>query len=275
MATIKDLVALAVNEVGYLEKKTNSQLDDKTANAGSNNYTKYARDLDNLGDFYNGKKQGYAWCDVFCDWCMVKTFGRDEAQRLLNQPDRSLGAGVNYSAQYYKNMNRWYSKPEVGDQIFFKSASYSYAHTGIVVDVTDSYVYTVEGNTSGASGVVSNGGGVCQKRYALNYANIIGYGRPNWTSAEMVYPNSSDNNSGSATTDKTVTVSVRQISNGMIGNDVKALQLLLNGYGCNAGSADGEVGKNTIAAIKRYQSNNGLTADGIAGKDTWGKLLSK
>ena len=60
-----------------------------------------------------------------------------------------------------------------------------------------------------------------------------------------------------------------------IGNDVKSLQILLNGYRFNAGTADGEIGPNTIAAIKRFQSKNGLDVDGIAGKATWGKLLAK
>ncbi|MCH1978243.1 hypothetical protein MCG44_00545 [Lawsonibacter sp. OA9] len=41
---IDKLISVASAEVGYLEKKSNSQLDSKTANAGSNNYTKYARD---------------------------------------------------------------------------------------------------------------------------------------------------------------------------------------------------------------------------------------
>ena len=65
------LLATAIAEVGYLEKKTNKNLDSKTANAGYNNYTKYARDLDAISGFYNGKKQGYAWCDMFVDWCFV------------------------------------------------------------------------------------------------------------------------------------------------------------------------------------------------------------
>lgn len=34
------VVKQAREEIGYLEKKTNSQLDSKTANAGSNNFTK-------------------------------------------------------------------------------------------------------------------------------------------------------------------------------------------------------------------------------------------
>lgn len=39
------VIEIAETEVGYLEKKSNSQLDDKTANAGYNNYTKYGRDM--------------------------------------------------------------------------------------------------------------------------------------------------------------------------------------------------------------------------------------
>ena len=41
---IEKLLLTAQAEINYLEKKTNSQLDDKTANAGDNNFTKYARD---------------------------------------------------------------------------------------------------------------------------------------------------------------------------------------------------------------------------------------
>ena len=36
----KDLLAVALGEVGYLEKKSSASLDDKTANAGMGNYTK-------------------------------------------------------------------------------------------------------------------------------------------------------------------------------------------------------------------------------------------
>lgn len=43
-----------------------------------------------------------------------------------------------------------------------------------------SYVYTIEGNTSGANGVIANGGGVCKKKYRLTYNRIAGYGRPDW-----------------------------------------------------------------------------------------------
>lgn len=172
------VIEIALAEVGYLEKASNACLDDKTANVGSNNYTKYARDLDAIG-FYNGPKNGFAWCDVFVDWCMVQAFGVSKAKELLNHGP--LGAGCPYSAGYYKAAGRWHSSsPQPGDQIFFGISVDKAYHTGLVVKVENGRVYTVEGNTSGVSGVVANGGGVFQKSYSVNDRNICGYGRPNY-----------------------------------------------------------------------------------------------
>ena len=175
---------VALGEEGYLEKKSNSQLDDKTANAGRNNWTKYARDLDALGDFYNGRKNGYDWCDTFVDWCFIKAYGRELGQKLLVQPNRSTGAGCTYSMRFYKNKGQFHlQNPKEGDQIFFgksRGANES-SHTGLVYKVDSNYVYTIEGNTSGASGVISNGGGVCRKKYSLNSNYIVGYGRPDYS----------------------------------------------------------------------------------------------
>lgn len=174
------VVEIALAEVGYLEKASNKSLDSKTENAGSKNYTKYARDLDGIKGFYNGRKQGAAWCDVFVDWCFVQAFGSETAKELLCQPNKSLGAGCKYSMNYYKGEGQFHTKPAVGDQIFFKSGS-SITHTGLVYDIDKTYVYTVEGNTSSASGVVANGGAVAKKKYKLTNSAIAGYGRPAYT----------------------------------------------------------------------------------------------
>lgn len=176
------VIAVAKAEIGYLEKKSDSQLDDKTANAGSKNYTKYARDLDALG-FYNGKKQGVAWCDVFNDWCFYKAYGFENMQKMTFQAKgkSNSGAGCKYSRNYYKKNGRLFDKPQPGDQIFFyDSALDDIAHTGIVVKVDNTYVYTVEGNTSSDSGVVANGGCVRDKKYKLSFNRIAGYGRPDY-----------------------------------------------------------------------------------------------
>ena len=183
------VIQVAEAEVGYLEKRSKSNLDDKTANAGDQNYTKYARDLDELG-FYNGHKNGVAWCDVFVDWCFVQAYGLETALKLTNQPlgKNNCGAGCKYSRSYYKSMGRLFDQPQPGDQVFFYPkdgiGGASIQHTGLVYAVDDMYIYTIEGNTSGANGVVSNGGGVCKKKYRLTYERLAGYGRPNWNIPE-------------------------------------------------------------------------------------------
>lgn len=56
---------------------------------------------------------------------------------------------------------------------------------------------------------------------------------------------------------------------------VKALQVLLMGYGYDLSTygADGSYGGTTERAVKAYQADNALDADGIVGGKTWAKLL--
>ena len=176
------LLEIAKAEVGYLEKASNAQLDDKTANAGSANYTKYARDLYNAG-YYGGKnKNGYAWCDMFVDWCFYMAAGKDavHAQAVECQTGE-YGAGCTFSSRYYGYQNRFYkSGPKVGDQIFFGTAD-NVTHTGLVYKVDSSCVYTIEGNTgAGNDVVIANGGAVAYKSYLLTNSKIYGYGRPKY-----------------------------------------------------------------------------------------------
>ena len=165
------VLAVAVAEIGYKEKKSNSQLDDKTANAGSGNYTKYARDFDKkYPNWYNGKKNGFAWCDMFVDWCFLTAYGYENALRLLCQPEKSTGAGCKYSLRFYKKKGKFHtSSPKPGDQIFFGTSLDDVSHTGIVEKVTASKVNTIEGNTSNQ---------VARRSYALSNSRILGYGRP-------------------------------------------------------------------------------------------------
>lgn len=187
--TASRVIEIASAEVGYLEKKSNSQLDSKTGNAGSNNYTKYSRDLASAG-YYQASKQGYAWCDVFVDWCHWIASGKYSklAQNVIYQTG-PYGASCTYSLKYYKAANRFVTKkPQPGDQIFFGTSLNNVTHTGIVYKVDGSKVYTIEGNTSSAAGVVANGGGVFKKSYALNYSKIVGYGRPRYDTEEAYKP---------------------------------------------------------------------------------------
>lgn len=174
MNTIKAVIEAAKNWIGYLEKKNNNNLDDFTANAGRNNYTCFARDY----QVHTGYKlQAQPWCAMFVSEVMVKAFGLENAVKLL------CGALYHYcpdGVNQFKKAGRWYKSPEPGDVIFFTNGSRAY-HTGIVIEVTSTRVKTVEGNTSGASGVIENGGGVCQKSYSLTDNKIMGYGRPDYS----------------------------------------------------------------------------------------------
>lgn len=69
----------------------------------------------------------------------------------------------------------------------------------------------------------------------------------------------------------------RELENGCEGDDVKELQRLLIGYGYSCGDygIDGEFGDDTEAAVTRFQRDNGLAADGVAGKNTITELLTK
>lgn len=295
------VIEIALDEVGYLEKKTNSNLSSKTANAGYNNYTKYAKDMDATPNFYNGKKNGYAWCDIFVDWVFVKAFGVETAKKLLCQPAKSLGAGCYYSAQYYKKNGKFHTtNPKPGDQIFFWNAKKNnVAHTGLVYDVDRTYVYTVEGNTSGTSGVVANGGGVFCKKYKLNHARIYGYGRPAYD--KEVAKESSTTTTSAAT--KTYVPTVLEWQKAAIKDGFKFSKCGADGeWGSECESvakkavvkkrtkytnknltkivqkvvgvtADGCCGKNTDVAIRNWQRTKGLKVDGAIGSASWKKML--
>jgi 3D (Asp-Asp-Asp) domain-containing protein len=56
---------------------------------------------------------------------------------------------------------------------------------------------------------------------------------------------------------------------GMRGDDVAIVQKLLAEKGFYSGEIDGFFGKGTQNAVKEFQSTNGLSADGVVGKETF------
>ena len=281
---IKAVVDLANAEVGYHEKASNASLDDKTANSGGANWTKYARDLDALPNFYNGQKNGYAWCDIFVDWLFVKTFGEELGRKMLYQPTESAGAGCLYSAAYYKQNNAFHrTNPRVGDQVFFSYSAGEYSHTGIVVDVNGNTITTVEGNTSDSVG---------RRTYETSNYSIAGYGTPNWQLAVedwekpwVVVENGHIVNSSEWNQDdEPATQPVEKTENHSwtppllryTPDDYYAavcvLQGLLNCRNWDSGRVDGYFGVKTQSAVNRAKTYFGLETDGICDKELWVKL---
>ena len=163
---IEKVILIAKNEIGYLEKKSNSQLDSKTANAGSNNYTKYWRDI-------KPSYQGQPWCAAFVSWCFMEAFGQEKAKKLLKH----------WPYVYCPTLGNLFTRnanPKIGDiVIFYRNGTF--AHTGIVTAVIGDRFYTIEGNTSGASGIIANGGGVCAKSYLNSQMPGTKFCTPNYS----------------------------------------------------------------------------------------------
>lgn len=66
----------------------------------------------------------------------------------------------------------------------------------------------------------------------------------------------------------------RYLRKGCVGEDVKALQTLLNSLGYECGEADGDFGTKTDAAVRAFQKANGLEVDGVVGEKTLNALTN-
>ena len=261
---INVVLGIAEEEIGYLEKKNNSKLDSKTGNAGSANYTKYWRDI-------KPSYQGQPWCAAFISWCFMKAFGLDNAKKLLKHWPYVYCPTL--GVLFVKNAN-----PKVGDIVIFKYGG-TFTHTGFVTKVTGDRFWTIEGNTSGASGIVANGGGVCQKSYYNSNLPGTKFCTPDYSivlSADKDETDKTTNPEGGSymfnpetvkAGDKNTSVLLLQEilrARGFKGKNGKALKLTW--------TAD----VNTIYALKAYQESRKevLEVDGICGSATWKDLLA-
>ncbi len=253
---IKKVILIAKNEIGYLEKKSNSQLDSKTANAGSNNYTKYWRDI-------KPSYQGQPWCACFVSWCFMKAFGLNKAKKLLKH----------WPYVYCPTMSGLFTlnaNPKVGDIVIFKHNG-TFTHTGLVTAVVGDRFYTIEGNTSGASGIIANGGGVCAKSYLNSQMPGTKFCTPDW---KIVNRTSTNTSTGGKYMFEPKTVVA-----GSTGLSVLLLQEILvarkfKGKDGKELELDRSAGTNTIYALNAYKKSRGMKQDGICDAAVWKDLIA-
>lgn len=266
---IEKVILIAKNEEGYLEKKSNNQLDDKTANAGSTNYTKYWRDI--KPDY-----QGQPWCAAFISWCFMKAFGLDNAKKLLKH----------WPYVYCPTLGKLFTRnanPKIGDVVIFYHNG-MFTHTGLVTAVIGDRFYTIEGNTSGASGIIANGGGVCAKSYLNSQMPGTKFCTPDYSIVSNAVNKPSDINkipSNTIQTGEKYMFNPETVKAGDKNTSVLLLQEILRARGFK-----GKNGKalkltwtadaNTIYALKAYQESRKevLEVDGICGSKTWKDLIA-
>lgn len=146
---------------------------------GENNWTIFSQILDDCDYYAPQKKQGQPWCHNFVN-CMFlisaepkdreDTEKKYDAQNYLFQPSKNnLSCGCTYGAGYFRENNSFYpvSEAEIGDIIYFGKRG-NESHVGIIYDIKDGRVYTVEGN---------KGDKVAYGDYSMNYKQISGVGR--------------------------------------------------------------------------------------------------
>lgn len=171
--TVNEMIKLAQSQVGYKET--------------GNNHTKYSQYFDTEKSkggpypWFNGKKQGVAWCSIFICWLFVmvleKTLGSPDKVRVwmgCPKPADNCAAGVPYLWQYFK-AKKWQvdkKSGQPGDIIFFNAAC---SHVGIIEKVDDSKYYTIEGNKSNM---------VKRCSYSRGSSTIYGLMRPDYASVD-------------------------------------------------------------------------------------------
>lgn len=112
------------------------------------------------------------------------------------------------------------------------------------------------------------GNGMCihMKSSASNcvYESVNNHGWTHWGYADFIDYSTQLKDNPSIIT--------RNLRTNCKGVDVKLLQKTLNSLKYNCGEVDGIFGKNTNAAVKKFQKDNKLDVDGIVGKNTCKKL---
>lgn len=209
------------------------------------------RNNDNIfGDWYGIPNQ--PWCAMFVSYCMNK------AGVLPNVVKKfaSCSIGWKWFRSKGQTRNRGYI-PQKGDIIFFDwepEKGDGIDHVGIVNNVNGEYIYTLEGNHDDQVNIY---------KYHINDARIYGYAVPDYTGEEII-----ENNPSESYTNKPL------VYKGKTGETVKYIQnkLINKGYFLGRTGADGIFGFQTEKAVRQFQIDSNLSADGIIGPLTWEKL---
>ena len=161
MAKAAKVIELAISQIGYEEPN-------------HDNFQKYGETIDSIyPDYFNGKKNGYDWCTQFAAWVFLEGYGEDKTLELLSMPRHNLSAVVKYWYNYMHKAGKIESTPKPGDLVFFQNSK-GLSHIGIVIEVDNERIYTVEGNAGRGNWFV------VKNSYKKTDGYIHSYGRPSY-----------------------------------------------------------------------------------------------
>ena len=212
------VIAEAKKYIGYLEKKSNSQLENFTGNAGYGNFNMFAphaKAVTGASVYQNA----VAWCDIFVDDVIIRALGIARAKEILGGWSAYTPTSANYLRQNGSKKVE-VTDAKYGDIIFFKNSA-RICHTGFVTNgytekpATNKFTYT-------QAQFIEE---VCK---ALNVKTA------------------------SAALNKTLTLSEKKNPKHIL---VLYVQKRLKDLGYYTGTPDREFGKLTTKAVNAYQSN--------------------
>ena len=163
-----------VMNVDYVARIIYTALEENGTRETGSNWQKY-------GEWYGNN--GEPWCATFVSWC----WNRCGLPTSLLVKYQGCTAGMQWCTEqdimHYVQDFEWLGnnahlndkvivenyQPASGDIVFFLSAGMG--HTGIVIYSDETYLYTIEGNTSDM---------VAVKRWTLTDARITGYAHPKY-----------------------------------------------------------------------------------------------
>lgn len=170
-----------------------------------------------------------------------------------NVPDTNADGMI----QLCKEVSTNFSKIEVGEAVWLKGHIGVYIGDGLAVESTPAWKNCV------------------QVTAVHNIGKKSGYKGRKWTKHGKLPFVSYDASETPAAAENSEISGLPLLEIGSEGDSVKALQILLIGYGYSCGSygVDGEFGSATENAVEAFQEDMELEVDGKVGTKTWAKLV--
>ncbi len=238
---------------------------------GPNNYNIFGQHLSKLG-YFNGDKTNVEWCGSYCyDVILRSCFGDDpdyddydakwDTLRMTGQPARdNCACACRYGASYFRAKGWWSTKKARPGDIVFYGTSGSEKHQGILAtEITNGHFYAYEGNHNNQVAKVYR-----------SMSEVAGFGLVDYDEEPKIEP---------------VPEPRVEVYKGPwpklpdrgyfqrydVGGEVMKMQGVLEWvlpgclpkYGC-----DGEIGSETLQAVKSVQKIVGTTVDGFYGRKT-------
>lgn len=222
----KDIVNVALSQVGYHEGSSGSDLSGNSSSSA--NYTEYGR--------WFGQQSN--WCAIFISWCANQA---GIPTSVVKKNAVASGNSCQFGEKKYSFGSR---NPQPGDILYVQNDSDSNVdHVGLVYKVDDTYIYSVEGNFGNKVGTIKYYKDSGRQTY-YSSTKILFYGVPDYSTGTV-----SNNTAGNTTNNSTPAVTKGDVNIDKKINSHDALLIL-----------EFSVGKRTLSNTQKIAGD--MNADG-------------